>query len=429
MNVSPLRFRGRPGRYAMAAFAVVSLASAALFPQLAAADDTGAPAVDTGHACRHFDDEPLANAATASPGDAPVLEGTHTLFEVALPAGGAGFVRYVVPEARTYALFTGSAVTLTVSDGSGFALAPAGSSTAIEGCPAIATWVAYDFAAAGTYTIQIQGGAGDDVLLLVEGVSSHGHDHADDDENGHANDDDEHGHGDHPEVTDLTPWAGDWVSADVFMSDSATNGLVGGIATEISANPSDVRKVLEEMLDTGFSNITVTADSIRFSGATACAYSYAGETAASFNGSAFAWHTFETSDASCADYQYVLLTLAHGEGDAAHYHLRYGSSSPALIANNVQRASWYPSLYVSGMTAPAFVQAMSGAGGELASFVSLMLGQQPEAPGAPVVGNAGLVAAKDPQTDGSKAVLLVMSLFVTAAGAGAFGLRRLRTHR
>ena len=429
------RVRGAP---TIALFGATIALIAGLFPALAMADDDHGPSVDTAHACRHFDDEAQEHTATTVPADAPVLQGTHRLFDVTMTTGDSGYVRYSVPEARTYAFFTGSAVQLSLSDASGAMIAPAGNSSTIEGCPAIAAWVAYEFAAAGTYTLHLQGVTAGEVLLLAEEASAHGHghDHGDDDDHGHDDGHDgdhDHDHGDEhdhdTEVSDMAPWAGDWVSAGMFMSDSATNSLVSGIASDVSASPAAVRKVLEDMLETSFSSIAVTPTSIAFSGSSACSYAYTGETPASFNGSAFSWYTFETGDAACASYRYVLMTLAHGEGDAAHYHLRYGSSSPSAIANDTQRVGWYPSLYPSGMTAATFVQSMSGSGGELATFVSMMLGDQQPAPSAPAVGNAGLVATDGGQPGTAPMMLVLLATVMVAAGASTYGVRHVRARR
>lgn len=197
MRIQPSAYRRVRGAPTIALFGAAIALIAGLFPALAMADDDHGPSVDTAHACRHFDDEAQEHTATAVPADAPVLQGTHRLFDVAMPAGDSGYVRYSVPEARTYAFFTGSAVQLSLSDASGAMITPAGNSSTIEGCPAITAWVAYEFAAAGTYTLHLQGVTSGEVLLLVEEASAHGHghDHGDDDDHGHDDGhDDDHGH-------------------------------------------------------------------------------------------------------------------------------------------------------------------------------------------------------------------------------------------
>lgn len=198
----------------------------------------------------------------------------------------------------------------------------------------------------------------------IEPLAFEGHDH-------------DHEHEDASDMTDLSLWAGDWVSGYIYLDTDAGQTLLDTLAAEIGVSVDAVHGVLDTLLVTDFVNAAITENSVTYSTADetiTCDYALDGVVDVDFDGTPFQWVNFETTSTGCEAYQYALFTLAHGEGLGRHFHMRYGSTSLDDLMHNPDLALWYPSLYPAAVTAEDFAESMSGSGSELAVFIGAVLG-------------------------------------------------------
>lgn len=151
----------------------------------------------------------------------------------------------------------------------------------------------------------------------IEPLAFDGHDH-------------DHEHEDASDMTDLSLWAGDWVSGYIYLDTDAGQTLLDTLAAEIGVSVDAVHGVLDTLLVTDFVSAAITENSITYSTADetiTCDYALDGVVDVDFDGTPFQWVNFETTSTGCEAYQYALFTLAHGEGLGRHFHMRYGSTS------------------------------------------------------------------------------------------------------
>jgi len=217
--------------------------------------------------------------------------------------------------------------------------------------------------------------------------------HTDEAHTGEAHtDDDEHAHDDHDEdhiapedVHDLASWAGEWESGFSLLNDPAAADMTTEIATGMDADLQEVQAVLDAFLMTDFDTATIHEDAVVFATESAtveCSYDFAGVEETEFEGTSFHWYTFSLSPAestahvanSCDGYRNLLFTLPHGEGEAAHFHMRYGNADVEALMGDPDLALWWPSLFPESLGADQFVALMGGADSELALFVASVLG-------------------------------------------------------
>jgi ABC-type Zn uptake system ZnuABC Zn-binding protein ZnuA len=225
-------------------------------------------------------------------------------------------------------------------------------------------WLDDLYEASGSTAIRVEVSAGVDALPFDDDHHHHEHDH-------------DHEHEDASDVTDLSPWAGEWVSGYVYLDTDAGQSLLDTLAGDIGVEVAAVRGVLDALLISDFTNATITETSITYVTADetiTCEYALDAVVDVDFDGTPFQWVNFESTTPDCDAYRYALFTLAHGEGLGRHFHMRYGSTNFDDLMHNPDLGLWYPSLYPVAVTAEDFAASMSGSGSELAVFVGAVLG-------------------------------------------------------
>lgn len=230
-------------------------------------------------------------------------------------------------------------------------------------------WLDDLYEASGSTAIRVEVSAGVDALPFDD--DHHHHDHH------HHEHDHDHEHEDASDVTDLSPWAGEWVSGYVYLDTDAGQTLLDTLAEDLGVEVEAVRGVLDALLVSDFTDAIITTDTITYSTADqtiTCEYALDGVADVDFDGAPFQWVNFETTTEDCDAYRYALFTLAHGEGLGRHFHMRYGSTDLDDLMHNPDLGLWYPSLYPAAVTAEDFAESMSGSGSELAVFVGAVLG-------------------------------------------------------
>ncbi len=206
---------------------------------------------------------------------------------------------------------------------------------------------------------------GDKVVYASDGVSAlefddHDHDHEDHEheheDEGHEHEGEDHDH-EHGVVSDLSVWAGEWVSTSAYDPDAFQPAYDAIVASTPELNEAVVRAFLDEGYQTSFDTFLVEGEAVSFAsaaGSSSCEYAFSGTTPV-LQVEGELWSVFETSDPACDQYRYLLLSPPHAvEAEASlHFHMIYGSASPEEIAET--SGIWVPALYPAGTDAEALV--------------------------------------------------------------------------
>lgn len=168
-----------------------------------------------------------------------------------------------------------------------------------------------------------------------------------------------------PAISDLSHWAGEWRSAYSFVAEEEAHELFHEVAHATGQDEAAIEAAVSEMFFTSFADAAITADRIVFDGSLVCDYGFAGLIEATYGDASFWWASFETASNGCDEYATVIVTEPHGEGTAAHYHLRYGSASGAQLADDATHGAWYPALFPAALDLGDFISASTN---ELAAF-------------------------------------------------------------
>lgn len=230
------------------------------------------------------------------------------------------------------------------------------------------TWLDALYEASGSTAVRVVVSNG------ITPIEFGGHDHAHDDHD-HAHDDHDHDHTvDMSEIADLSAWVGEWRSGFAYAEEEAVHEVIHALADAFHEEESVIEGAFEEMLFTEFSTATISDTAIVYDDSLTCEYAFAGLADANFEGSSFEWATFETMSEGCETYQYVLLTLAHGEGVGRHFHGRYGAGDVNELANSEDLGLWYPFIFPVEFGVEDFASVMSGP--ELTTFFEVVLGKE-----------------------------------------------------
>jgi ABC-type Zn uptake system ZnuABC Zn-binding protein ZnuA len=243
------------------------------------------------------------------------------------------------------------------------------------------TWLDSLYEASGSTAVRIVVSEGiEPIAFDGHGDHDHEHGHDHDDEHGHDHDD-EHGHAhDHDHVIDMSSisdfseWLGVWRSGFAYAEEEAVHEVIHSLADSFHEEESVIETVFEEMLFTEFNVANMTETTIVYDETLICEYTFAGLIDANFEGSAFEWASFETVSEGCETYQYVLLTLPHGEGIGRHFHARYGAGDVNELANGESLGLWYPFIFPDELSVEDFASVLSG--DELVTFFEVVLGKE-----------------------------------------------------
>lgn len=178
----------------------------------------------------------------------------------------------------------------------------------------------------------------------MEALHEAGHEHEEGEEHDH----------DHTstEITDLSTWAGEWLSGWVFDADALQPGYDAVLAETPEISPELLMQYHEAGNFTVFDTVTFSEIGASFDGGNTCDYTFAGQMPIT-QIAGETWSLFETADETCADTRYLLLNPPHAaeEGASLHFHMRYGSTSFEEIA--ADESPWFPSIYPIDTTADA----------------------------------------------------------------------------
>lgn len=200
------------------------------------------------------------------------------------------------------------------------------------------------------------------LTIAVTGVGAqdeHDHDH-------------EHDHEEAPVITDLTPWAGEWLSIWALSEAEMQPAIEAILASTPELTADDVLTYLEDGNFTAFDTFAVDGQRVIYQsedGEVSCGYVYTASTPVVEFPTA-TWTLFATSDQGCDAYRYLLLMPSHAseEGSVPHFHMRYGSETFAeAVADS---SPWYPSLYPAETATDAILNSWVVNGRMIALFIA-----------------------------------------------------------
>ena len=152
-------------------------------------------------------------------------------------------------------------------------------------------------------------------------------------------------HGMDSEVTDLSPWSGEWKSNWSFSQAE----LQAGYDAILAATPELTQDLLSQFIEaanyTPFSQITFDGGSVAFDG-TACDYRLSDQS--SIPESLGEVSLFETEDEACGETRFLLLAMPYGshEDGTFHFHMRIGASFDEVTD---EQSLSFPSIFMDSI--------------------------------------------------------------------------------
>jgi ABC-type Zn uptake system ZnuABC Zn-binding protein ZnuA/Zn/Cd-binding protein ZinT len=197
------------------------------------------------------------------------------------------------------------------------------------------TWLDDLYESSGSTATRIVVSEGIEPLAFEEG--EHDHEHEDE----------------ATEITNLTPWSGEWISGWAFGVDAMQPAFDAILKVTPELTQENILAYYEVGNQTSFDTLTIDGENVTFThvdgSSLTCAYVFAG-TQDIPQVAGEVWSEFVTSDSTCADTRYLLFNPPHAaeEGSSPHFHMRYGGTSFREIIND--ESPWFPSFYPAGTT-------------------------------------------------------------------------------
>lgn len=158
-------------------------------------------------------------------------------------------------------------------------------------------------------------------------------------------------------ITDLTPWAGEFVSAETFWTDARTDEFYAKVADEAKAQgkeiaPADVKAKMVLMYHALFTNAEIDATGITFTmkdegNRVRVDYEYQGPITDEEGGT---WYLFTAKEINPENSQLANLVLTDVHGNPAHFHFRNGDVSGQELVKDPVFANWYGTMQMSDIT-------------------------------------------------------------------------------
>lgn len=179
----------------------------------------------------------------------------------------------------------------------------------------------------------------------------------------------------HVEITDLIPWDGSWISTRRYSDLPDMQAAYETIAEIVGVSVEEAEAFIHSVEHVDFDDMIVEGSQVIYvDGNTrlTCTYEVVGEDIAMFVGVPFGtWYQWETSDAGCESYRYVLATSIHSGdfGDVPNFHLRYGSVSFEELTELPENATWFATVGPEALTAEVYVNSYTTGAQGWAAFM------------------------------------------------------------